>query len=498
MSEIEHEIVEKKAAPSLRNKQKQVNSRKRNDDLLQRVMDMEQDLSRKKYNPLYGESINVIAADSGLRTKARKVFNEESKRLSVPQTQVYKMALAKLHHTMGEKDPNIANLSLKEFAVIVSVDDLPTMLLSAGTAAYNLYKQNPTVKTFVDGAISKGYNAVKNLLFSGSSQRSTPPGMTMMITDEVDAVCVGHLFGAITKDVPVVSDPSDIPRLVYTNKIAYNFAVPVNASGNACVFITGPNFASNQSISTPAFIGTNTQNSYNPDSSTTTGGWVYLPGPLGANLANFMRTKFLGMEIIVTPFVSMNASEGGYVAGFVQDQMSTADTGNCPDQNIVTFGIASQLPGFEVNSLKQGGCYRSIPSSDRTIEEWKGTSSANLTLAPRSDYGTFVMIIKGADPSATIDIQLSIAYSVLPDKLAVNLIRGTLPPLAPYTDQFMEYLRVRYPDIMFWPPEKVVALYEVLSKIRPSYRELVKHTFTAPVRPRKRALNLMDQAIGEF
>jgi len=175
--------------------------------------------------------------------------------------------------------------------------------------------------------------------------------------------------------------------------------------------------------------------------------------------------------------VALNNSEGGYVAGFFTDQLSTQGTGSTGSSNILTFDNLSEFPYFRVCDMKTTTHHRMYPTTDRSITEWYNASTS--VGIPRPDYSTFMLIAKGLDSNASISVRITLVYSVMPTKSVQNLIRGTVPPMGPYTDFFFEYLRTRFPDIVYWHPQKVLELYRKVVAMRTdSYTELSKFDYT--------------------
>lgn len=120
------------------------------------------------------------------------------------------------------------------------------------------------------------------------------------------------------------------------------------------------------------------------------------------------------------------------------------------------------------------------------------------TLTVRPDYGTFVICVKGADPLATIDLQFSVAYSVIPSKSAQNFIRGVVPSVAPYTDFFMEYLRGAYPDLYCWPQEEIQKFYHALKALPQTYSALTKYCHPFKPKPRRPVSFAIDREDEEY
>lgn len=474
ISQIKSELSNAKKPSNFREKRVRL-------DKSARVANLEKELHNREINTNYGKSIATILSEDKDASKAKKMMNTMLKNADLNSSAVYTAALAKLKESMTKTNPDLSALSLRTFAVLVAEDDLLSAAQTVGSAAYALY-QNPQVKLFVDGLVSKGYNAIRDVLFRPATSSALLDN-NVAPNNATDAVSVDHLFGCLTKEVPAVGDPSDIPRLVYTNKLFLNQTLSMNSSGSAGFVINGQGFFTDGSSSTRCFILTNTANSYNPDSSIVTGTWVPQAGPLATSVPLFRVVKFLGIEVKVVPFVSMTAAQGGYVAGVLQDQLSTSSSGSFMNENVMTFANLSQQPGFEVCSMRTTSTSRSIPSIDRTLSTWWGTDTTFG--AYRIDYGSFGLIVKGADPGATLDIQISLTYTLLPDKSAVNIIRGISPPIAPYTNQFMEFLRVRYPDMMLWSQEQVLELYQKLKACPQTYNALTKIVYAPPKRVRR-------------
>jgi len=144
--------------------------------------------------------------------------------------------------------------------------------------------------------------------------------------------------------------------------------------------------------------------------------------------------------------------------------------------NIMSFQNLSEIPYFRVCDMKTTTYHRMYPTTDRSVQEWYNASSS--VGSPRPDYSSFGLIVKGADPNATISFRFTLVYSVMPQKSVQNLIRGQIPIMGPYTDFFLEFLRTRFPDIVYWSPKKVLELHRVITSMRTdSYTALAKFDF---------------------
>jgi len=290
-----------------------------------------------------------------------------------------------------------------------------------------------------------------------------------------DNVDLEHVFCTFSDTVPVTSDPADIPKVVYSSRFEGEYTFTVNANGDGALLLQGQGFWLNGTAQTTPWIATNTAAAYDPNSSLITGTWVYAQaGPLFSSLNLMSQVKLIGLTVDVRPFTSANKTQGGYAAGILVDQLTTNN--NTMTQNALNFQYMSALPFFEVCDMKTSTRFASFPSRDPSLAEWWPSSGIPLVGTVRPDYGTFLLVVSGAEPSTTISLRYSLSYSLVPSKDGLLLIRGAVPRMAPYTNIFLEFLRSKYPSIVNWPKTKCVELYKHFKDMNTtSYRKLIEN-----------------------
>jgi hypothetical protein len=414
-----------------------------------------------------GQSISqILAAEAAnefsSRDATRRAYREAGYTRK-PTNQVYGYALNKLKLSLaamkeGTVRKALEDMSVTHFAEIVACDDLFSVASTVGGALYSAY-QNPHVKKFIDHMIAKGRESLSSLFSSGSTSVSSEYN-TQMGNASKEGVSLNHIFSTLTESVPAESDPYDIPKSVFTNRATGDFPVAANASGAFFFKLAGRRMAESWSV-------LNNASAYNPDSGVTTGTFATGNGPLLPSISLISRLKLEGFEIEIIPSTSFNSSQGALVFGFLtSDSYGTDPFGSL---NILTFDEASTLPFFRVGDVKQRYTSRMFPTTDTSIPQW-------TTPTPTEDfYGTFICIGKGLSASVTVQFRWTLLYSIQPVQSALNLIRGKIPKMGPYTDTFMEWLSVKYPDIVYWPAAEVLKLYRKLQDCgSENYSDLIR------------------------
>lgn len=426
-------------------------------------------LQNKKVNRFIGESPGQIILERKPGETRQIVRNAalDAGYTSAPTLQVYGYALYKLKdlYASGTTDRDlqrsIDSMSVTDFAQVVACDDLLSVALDAGKSLYHL-AQRPAVRSFVGGLLRKGHEKFGDWLNGYAPSTASRDSDLSMGSSSSDGVSLGHVFSCLTESVPCVSDPADIPKAVYTNRMTTSFTQVVNATGGLFLKLVGARFANT------GFYTINNATGYDPDSGGVTGTYTLADGPLRSSNTSFSRTKIEGFEIEISPLASLNSVNGAYVAGFLTDDTSSGLPFG--SQTVLTFTAATQLPFFRVCDMKTKITSRMYPTTDPSVTQWEAVGTTNIP-----DYSSFFIIVKGASASVSLNFRMTIVYSILPSLAAQNLIRGKIPSMGPYTDIFCEWLRVRYPDIIYWPSAAILALYRKFTELRStSYTELIK------------------------
>lgn len=441
------------------------------------------DLTNKSTNQYYGETPTTIWPKGLNKSSQLEKYKELDEIVDralanggyLPNSShknIY--ALTKMRNHLFKDYTKDEMPNLNEFVDIICADDLSTIIGGVGMAT-NLYQTNPIIKDLVDKAIRFGKNKISQL-FNSSQSSNIADDKLLLQHRGADAVNLEHIFGCLAAPLPAVSDPSDIPKLVYSNSFVYEIILTPNATGSVG-FCLDPRmfFISTASVSR-FFTAINNATGYN--SGTGAGGsWAINSGPLGGSMGSFTQCKLLGFEVEIVPTVSFNQAEGAMVYGILMDDFDNLNSvGVCPTQSTPTFTTLSQLNNFMVSDLKCGKVYnRVIPTTDRNYLEWIQSSNGTTI---NSEYSKFVLLGLGLDVSASISLRFTIKFCVLPSITAQALIRPAIPIMGLYTDYFFEYLRATYPDLPNWSQKDVLNYYEKLMELKTdSYNKLTQLTY---------------------
>lgn len=380
-------------------------------------------------------------------------------------------ALTKLRNSIFKDYSKEEMPSLNEFVDIICVDDLSTIVSGVGMAT-NLYQTNPVIKNLVDKAIKYGKNKISQIFTSANGSNLSDDKLLLQHRG-ADAVNLEHIFGCLAAPLPAISDPSDIPKLVYSNSFVYETILTPNSTGSVGFCLDPRMFFISTAATARFFTAVNNATGYNSGLGTG-GSWTINPGPLGSSITSFTQCKLLGYEVELVPTVSFNQSEGAIVYGILMDDFDNLNTvGVCPTQSTPTFTTLSQLNNFIVTDMKCGKVYnRVIPTTDRNYLEWIQASNGTSI---NTEYSKFVLLGLGLDASASISLRFTIKFSVLPSIAAQALIRPAIPIMGLYTDYFFEYLRATYPDLPNWSQKDILNYYECLMNMKTdSYNKLTQ------------------------
>jgi len=175
----------------------------------------------------------------------------------------------------------------------------------------------------------------------------------------------------------------------------------------------------------------------------------------------------------VTPTTSLNNSEGSYVCGYLPSQISTTTTDAFVSAPLTVAELV-QYSGTVVSDMKTINAVRSYPTAELSFGSLWLTVGASSSATP-SDYGSLFVIMVGCAPGATLSIKVSLQYSLGLAKGINNLILASQPKMGLYTNNYLEYLRLRYPNIQNWPDKEIMALYQkVIASGTCSYKKLIK------------------------
>lgn len=440
----------------------------------------EKTITDKKSNPYYGEQPNNIWPKGLSKDKQLLLYQNLD--------DVVDKALANGGYAPGSSHKTLYALNkmrnhlfkdyakdempnLNEFIDIICADDLSTIVSGVGMAT-NLYQTNPIIKDLVDKAIKFGKNKISQM-FNSTQSTNLSDDKLLLQHRGAEAVNLEHIFGCLAAPLPAVSDPSDIPKLVYSNSFVYETILTPNATGSLG-FCLDPRFYFISTAATARFFtALNNATGYNAGLGTG-GSWTVNSGPLGASMSSFTQCKLLGYEVEIVPTTSFNQSEGAMVYGILMDDFDNLNAiGVCPTQASPTFTTLSQINNFVVSDLKCGKVFnRVIPTTDRNYLEWiQASNGTNVN----TEYSKFVLLGMGLDPSASISLRFTIKFSVLPSVAAQALIRPSIPIMGLYTDYFFEYLRATYPDLPNWSQKDVLNYYEKLMELKTdSYSKLAQ------------------------
>jgi hypothetical protein len=435
--------------------------------------------SNRGVNPYVGESMTQIMSTPGWEREVAASANYvRSHGQGNTRLHSYEYALSKVFSDFKEGNTELgemlraADLSLQEFIELLCSDDLVTSAIAAGEAAYSIY-QKPAVKKFVNSMVSKGYKKIASYFSKPpivDPVDRVSPGMAHVGADSVN---LGYIFGALTNTLPPISDPNDVPKSVFTQRFEGEFNVSANASGACGVIIRSQAFYLALTSAGSSWLAVNNAVGYNPASNNSTGTWAGDVGPLSGSNSMFASARMLGTQVSVRPQVSLTNSQGVYTCGMVNSQLDTSSS--FMTNSVYTFDQLSQLPYFAVYDMKTTAYTRSIPDNAGDMARWNNVAGGVMYDSANNTYGSFALILAGAAPSATFTISYSTTYSIQPSKTGNLLLRGTTPGFGAYSQRFVDYLRVRYPDLGMWPHQKVGELYEhLLSLGTDSYSKLIQ------------------------
>lgn len=490
----EEQAVELSSMPKKFADRKEFYSKKNNRNKTKSNIAFVKAITDKQVNPYYGESPTTIWSrnltkdqrigkyqeldDIVDRALARGGYQPGSNKKTV-------YALTKLRDNIFRDYSKEDLPSLNEFVDIICADDLSAIVGGVGMAT-NLYQTNPVIKDLVDKAIKFGKSKLSQL-FNSSQGVNISDDKQLLMHRGADAVNLEHVFGCLTAPLPAVSDPTDIPKLVYSNSFVYEIILTANSTGSVGFCLDPRMYFVSTAATSRFFTAINNATGYNAGTGTG-GSWSIAPGPLGTSMSSFTQCKLLGFEVEIVPTVSLNQAEGAMVYGTLMDDFDNLNTvGVCPTQSTPTFTLLSQLNNFVVSDLKCGKVYnRVIPTTDRNYLEWIQSSNGTSI---NTEYSKFVLLAIGLDPSASISLRFTVKFSILPSIAAQALIRPSIPAMGLYTDYFIEYLRATYPDLPNWSQKDVLEYYESLIALRTdSYSKLTQYSHEPKTVTRKMGL----------
>jgi len=272
---------------------------------------------------------------------------------------------------------------------------------------------------------------------------------------------------------------------VYRN---VSLSLTASTGGSAMYSFEPGRIASNGTSSGISFIVSNNSAAYIPTSTVTTGTWAYTAGPLApqTTAGTIEQIKVTGMTIDLVPFTSFNTSQGGYLVTPMQQQISYS-LNAVPDVYIINTPFMSLLPSTMIYDFKTTSRVNMIPSSNSDDCPW--TSITNIPTVSR-DYGKVLIQIVGAASAANINAKVTLTWAVVPDPGQSGFIKGSIPEMGAATDKFCEYLKTRYPNIIHWNEEHLLALYEQLNSIgSDKYDDLVRITHDTKYKPSSHTLS---------